>query len=220
MQKMRLMKPSKGFRDNFGYCNSCFLAAGQVIPKVAGKQWQDYVQDSILTPLQMNSTYTSLKKIQDSSAIATAYSTSYTGTLQQVPWDRWDNLGPAASLLSNVPRILSHWLLFKSGQRELCRTAGHAFSPFCKGQGISTAMIVRSRRSFFTLTHITGYGLGLFVGDYAGKQLYWHTGGAAGMVSVLSFVPEERLGIAILTTNDNQDFLPNCETRSWTHISA
>ncbi len=203
MQKMRLLKPSKGFRDNFGYCNSCFLAAGQIIPKVTGRTWEDYVQDSILTPLEMHSTYTSLKKIQDSSAIASAYTTSYTGTLRQVPWDRWDNLGPAASLLSNVSD-LSHWLMF---QLDNGKYSGKQIMPFqilLRTRDINT--IVNSRRSFITPTHITGYALGLFVSDYAGRQVYWHTGGAAGMVSILSFVPEDRLGIAILTNNDNQAF--------------
>jgi len=33
-----------------------------------------------------------------------------------------------------------------------------------------------------------------------------HTGGAGGMVSVVCFIPEEHLGMAILTNNDNQDF--------------
>jgi hypothetical protein len=51
-----------------------------------------------------------------------------------------------------------------------------------------------------------GYGLGLFVADYNGRQVYWHTGGAAGMVSNVCFVPEEQLGLAILTNNDNQSF--------------
>src|SRR5258708_30710345 len=55
-------------------------------------------------------------------------------------------------------------------------------------------------------THLTGYGLGLNIQDYAGKQVYWHTGGAGGMVSNVCFVPEEKLGIAILTNNDNQGF--------------
>jgi hypothetical protein len=36
--------------------------------------------------------------------------------------------------------------------------------------------------------------------------VYWHTGGAGGMVSNVCFVPEEKLGIAILTNNDNQNF--------------
>ena len=42
--------------------------------------------------------------------------------------------------------------------------------------------------------------------DYAGRQIFWHTGGAGGMVSNVCFVPEEKLGIAILTNNDNQEF--------------
>jgi CubicO group peptidase (beta-lactamase class C family) len=202
MQKMRLMKPGKAFRDHFGYCNSCFLSAGQVIPKVTGRQWEDYVQDSILGPLQMSHTYTSLTRIKDPSAIARAYTTSYTNTLQPVPLDQWDNLGPAAAILSNVSD-LAHWLMF---QLDSGRYAGQQVMPFQilqRTRDINT--LVNSRRSGFTPTHITGYGLGLFVSDYAGRQVYWHTGGAAGMVSILSFVPEERLGIAILTNNDNQE---------------
>ncbi|HSR40118.1 MAG TPA: DUF3471 domain-containing protein, partial [Phnomibacter sp.] len=54
--------------------------------------------------------------------------------------------------------------------------------------------------------NFSGYGLGLFAGDYNGRQFYWHTGGAAGMVSKVCFVPDEKLGIAILTNNDNQNF--------------
>lgn len=54
--------------------------------------------------------------------------------------------------------------------------------------------------------HFRAYGLGLYMTDYAGRQVYWHTGGAFGMVTNVCFVPEERLGITILTNNDNQTF--------------
>ena len=54
--------------------------------------------------------------------------------------------------------------------------------------------------------HFRGYALGLNVADYSGRQVYWHTGGAGGMVSNVCFIPEEKLGIAILTNNDNQSF--------------
>ena len=53
--------------------------------------------------------------------------------------------------------------------------------------------------------HIQGYGFGLFVADYNGREIFWHTGGASGIVSVVCFVPEERLGIAVLVNNDNQN---------------
>ena len=42
--------------------------------------------------------------------------------------------------------------------------------------------------------------------DYAGKQVYYHTGGAFGFVTNTCFVPEEKLGIVVLTNNDNQNF--------------
>ena len=67
-------------------------------------------------------------------------------------------------------------------------------------------IITGSRKSAVYPLHFRGYGLGIFSADYNGRQIYWHTGGAAGMVSNVCFVPEENLGIAILTNNDNQGF--------------
>jgi hypothetical protein len=67
-------------------------------------------------------------------------------------------------------------------------------------------IITGSRKSSLYPVHFRGYGLGLFSSDYNGRQIYWHTGGAAGMVSNVCFIPEEKLGIAILTNNDNQNF--------------
>jgi hypothetical protein len=49
--------------------------------------------------------------------------------------------------------------------------------------------------------------------DYNGKQIYYHTGGADGFVTNTCFVPEEKLGITILTNNDNQEFLKRYVTR-------
>ena len=67
-------------------------------------------------------------------------------------------------------------------------------------------ILTGSRQSHVYPVHFRAYGLGLFMADYAGKQVYWHTGGAFGMVTNVCFVPEEKLGITILTNNDNQSF--------------
>lgn len=203
IRRIRLLKPVNPFRQTWGYCNSCFLTAGQVIPKVTDKTWEGYVQDSLLGPLQMAHTYTSLKLVPASEKLPQPYTTSFTGELRPVPLDHWDNLGPAADLISSVSD-LSHWLLC---QLDSGRYDGHRVLPFAvlqKTRDINS--IITSRKSDVLPTHIIGYGLGLEVGDYNGRQVYWHTGGAAGMVSILTFVPEEHLGLAILTNQDNQDF--------------
>lgn len=203
MKRMRLLKPSLQFRQDYGYCNSCFLTAGEVIPKVTGRKWEDFVQDSIVTPLQMNSTMVLSTGIAQKPNVATPYTTSFTGKITKVPYDNWNNLAPAASIVSNVSD-LSHWLMM---QLDSGRYAGKQVLPFSVLQKTRDINIVTgSRKSSIFPIHFRGYGLGLFAADYSGRAIYWHTGGAAGMVSNVCFVPEERLGIAILTNNDNQNF--------------
>ncbi|MDB5253493.1 MAG: serine hydrolase [Flaviaesturariibacter sp.] len=203
MQKMRLLKPSAIFRQDFGYCNSCFLTAGQVIPQVTGAQWEDFVRDTILRPLGMTNTLTLSTGIEKQPNVATPYTTSYTNTLQVVPYDNWNNLAPAASIVSNVTD-LAHWLQF---QLDSGRFEGRQVLPWQALQKTRDMNITNgSRKSGMFPVHFRGYGLGLFMSDYNGRQVYWHTGGAGGMVSNVCFVPEENLGIAILTNNDNQNF--------------
>jgi CubicO group peptidase (beta-lactamase class C family) len=203
MKRMRLLKPSQIFRQDYGYCNSCFLTAGQIIPKVTGQQWENFIQDTILSPLEMNSTLVLSTGVAQQSNVASPYTTSYTGQLKKVPFDNWNNLAPAASIVSNVSD-LSHWLLL---QLDSGRYNGKRILPWNALQKTRDVNIITSsRRSGIYPVHFRGYGLGLFAADYNGRQIYWHTGGAGGMVSNVCFVPEERLGIAILTNNDNQNF--------------
>src|SRR5207237_8801247 len=99
---------------------------------------------------------------------------------------------------------LSHWLLV---QLDSGRYNGQRILPWSALQKTRDVNIITgSRKSAAFPIHFRGYGLGLNVADYNGRQVYWHTGGAGGMVSNVCFVPEERLGIAILTNNDNQNF--------------
>jgi CubicO group peptidase (beta-lactamase class C family) len=204
MKRMRYLKPINPFRQDYGYCNSCFLTAGQIIPKVTGIQWEEYVTDSILKPLGMHNSYALSNGIQDRHKnIAKPYTTSYTGTLIEVPYDRWDNLAPAASIVSNV-KDLTEWLRFQLDSGRHNRSQIMPWEVLQKTRDVN--IITSSRKSSLYPVHFRGYGLGLFSADYNGRQIFWHTGGAAGMVSNVCFVPEENLGIAILTNNDNQNF--------------
>jgi CubicO group peptidase (beta-lactamase class C family) len=203
MKRMRLLKPSQQFRQDYGYCNSCFLTAGEVIPKVTGQPWEKFVSDSILRPLGMNNTLVLSTGVAMQSNVAVPYTTSYTNTLMQVPYDNWNNLAPAASIVSNVNE-LSHWLIM---QLDSGRYQGKQIIPWQAIQKTRDANIITgSRKAALFPIHFRAYGLGLFMADYNGRQVFWHTGGAGGMVSNVCFVPEEKLGIAILTNNDNQGF--------------
>lgn len=203
INKMKLLKPNGLFRQDFGYCNSCFLTAGEIIPKITGKPWEVYVYDSIIAPLGMINTHTLGLGMDRMPNAAKPYTTSFTGQLQLLPYDKVDNLAPAGSIVSNVKDI-SKWLLL---QLDSGRYEGKRILPWKvlqRTRDISTA--ISSRESSFLPTHFSGYGLGVFETDYNGKQVFYHTGGAFGFVTNTCFVPKEKLGITIMTNQDNQEF--------------
>ncbi len=203
MKKMGLLKPIYPFRQQYGYCNSCFMTAGEIIPKVTGQPWEVYVYDSIIIPLGMMNTHTLTQGMSQRPNVAKPYTNAYTGTLTEMPFDNVDNIGAAASIVSNV-KDLSKWLLM---QLDSGRYEGKRILPWeilQKTRDIN--IITKSRKSPVYPMHFQGYGLGIFSADYNGKQVFWHTGGADGYVTNTCFVPEENLGITILTNNDNQSF--------------
>jgi CubicO group peptidase (beta-lactamase class C family) len=203
IDRMRTLKPTGNFRQDFGYCNSCFVTAGEIIPKVSGKPWEVYVYDSLLMPIGMKNTHTLTTGIAQRPNVAKPYSTVFTGVLQELPYDQIDNLGPAGSMVSNV-KDMAKWLMV---QLDSGRYEGKRVLPWPvirRTRDMNT--ILSSRKSSAFPTHFTGYGLGVFMTDYNSRQLFWHTGGACGFVTNTCFIPEEKLGITILTNNDNQEF--------------
>jgi CubicO group peptidase (beta-lactamase class C family) len=203
MYKMRLLKPTGNFRQQWGYCNTCFLTAGQVIEKVTGKPWEVYVHDNIVAPLGMENTHTLGNNMGQMPGAATPYTNSFSETLQKLPYDNIDNMAPAGSIVSCIKDI-SKWLLM---QLDSGRYNGKQIIPW---QAIRATRdmntIITSRKNAFLPYHYYGYGLGVFMSDYGGKQVFEHTGGADGFVTNTCFVPEENLAIAIFTNNDNQSF--------------
>jgi len=203
INKMRLLKPSQNFRQSFGYCNSCFLTAGEIIPLVTNMPWEVYVYDSIVQPLQMENTHTLGYGMSQMPDAAKPYTNVFSADLTELPYDQIDNLAPAGSMVSCVKDI-SHWLQM---QLDSGRYEGKQIMPWAvlqRTRDMNT--IITSRKNPLAPSHFFGYCLGLFVTDYDGRQVYWHTGGADGFVTNTCFVPEEKLGITILTNNDNQDF--------------
>ncbi|GAA4372052.1 serine hydrolase [Hymenobacter koreensis] len=203
VRSMRLLTPPNQFRQEYGYCNAAFLTAGQIIPTVTGgTSWDDYLQQNMLQPLGMTSTSTRTRGFGQLPNIALPYSNGY-GPLSQMPFDEIDNIGPAGSMVSNVTD-LAKWLQCQldsgkyQGQRVL------SWAAVRRTRDANT--LISTRKSSLLPSHYQTYGLGLLSADYNGKQVYWHTGGAVGYVTNVCFVPEERLGIAVLTNQDNQSF--------------
>jgi CubicO group peptidase (beta-lactamase class C family) len=194
-------KPVYGLRAQFGYCNAAYLTAGELIPLVANKSWDDFLKDNFFVPLEMKRTSTTNAAIT-ADANACKPHTKWNGVNMIIPYDNVDNLGPAASVNSCV-KDFSHWLQM---QLDSGKYHGKEIVPFAVLRETRIPQTVLPPPSaLFPGMHMQSYALGWFTADFYGKQIFWHNGGADGFLTTTCFVPELNLGFAIFTNSDNNN---------------
>ena len=206
LRRIRYLKPTWSLRAHFGYQNIMFLAAGQIIPALTGKNWDDFIRERIFTPLGMKSSNTSIKALASSDNVATPHS-KIEEKLQPVSWRNIDNIGPAGSINSNVVDM-AQWVRLQLGggvyqnQRLLSSAAIKEMQ--------TPQTIIRlegSMERLYPAAHFLSYGMGWFLSDYRGRKVVEHGGAIDGMRGEVAMIPEEKLGLVILT-NRHGSILP------------
>ncbi|MFL5788114.1 MAG: serine hydrolase [Flavisolibacter sp.] len=202
IEKFGRLKPKYGFRSRWGYTNAAFLTAGMLIPKITGKSWNDFIKDNLLSPLEMNETIVLSANLPKASNKAAAH-TKVNGSVIKIPYGLIDNLAPAGSISSSV-NDLSHWLIMQlnSGNYN-----GKQIVPVSAiNQTRTPNSILGNGGSMFNKAHYSLYGLGWFLEEYNNRKIVSHTGGVNGFVTSVTLLPEENLGIVVLTNTDANGF--------------
>ncbi len=197
LRRVRHLKPQWSFRSHFGYQNIMFLAAGQIIPHVAGQSWDDFVRERIFLPLGMNSSSTSVKSVLTAANAAAPHAT-IDDKLQPIPWRNIDNVGPAGSINSNVVDM-SQWIRLQLGGGAI---GGTRLLSAAAVKEMHTPQVIVDLgpvdEKLHPDAHFQAYGLGWFMHDYRGRKVIEHGGSIDGMRSEVAIVPEEKLGVVIL----------------------
>jgi len=201
IHKLRFMKPVSSFRSKYAYDNLLYMAAGQIIPAVTGTSWEDFVRQRILVPLGMNHTSLSNANFKPSDNVAYPHS-KVDGTLQVIPFEVLDNMAPAGSIHSSAADM-AKWLLVQLNRGKFLDRDERLFSEARSREMWSSQTILPVHDPPAPLAALKAnfvtYGLGWGEKDYHGRKLVGHTGGVAGFVSRVMLVPEENLGVVILT---------------------
>jgi CubicO group peptidase (beta-lactamase class C family) len=100
---------TQGFRYQFHYRNVMFLAAGELIPRVIGASWDDYLTTNLFKPLDMERTTTRLADIENESNVAQPHLIDYAGNPLPIHHRNIENVGPAGSILSTA-RSMGNWV--------------------------------------------------------------------------------------------------------------
>jgi CubicO group peptidase (beta-lactamase class C family) len=198
LRRVRFLKPTWSVRSHFGYQNIMFLAAGQAAARAAGTTWDDLVRERIFSPLGMTESNTSIRELAGKTNVATPH-TDVNDTLMIVPWHNIDNIGPAGSINSNVSDMIK-WVRFQLAQGKV---GGKSLvSASALGETHTAQMTIpvgADARQLNPYTHLEAYGMGWFLQDYRGRELDQHGGNIDGMSAMVAIMPEEKIGLVILT---------------------
>lgn len=189
------------FRNGYGYSNVMYITAGEVIKKVTGKSWGENVQERILDPVKMDRTIWSLKQLETKGNYATPHAFEEEKNIP-IPFVDWEEVGALGGIISSVNDI-GKWMIFNMdngiiGTDTLLTPASRnmiwkVHNPF---------MVDHTKSNDFN-THFRGYGLGWSLSDYRGKLRVNHGGGYDGMISAVNMIPDEKLGVVVLTNGMN-----------------
>ncbi len=207
IRRVRYLKPSWSFRSNFGYQNIMYLTAGQVAAAVSGKSWDDFIKDRIFKPLGMTTSNTSINDLKSLDNIATPHS-KIDEKVTTISWRNIDNIAPAGSINSNVVEM-ANWVRLQLGEGKF--QSNQLISSGAAKEMHTSHTIIRMEPPwslFYPEAHFLNYGLGWFLHDYKGRKVVEHGGNIDGMSALVTMMPEEKLGVVLLT-NMNGTQLPH-----------
>jgi CubicO group peptidase (beta-lactamase class C family) len=200
LRRARFLEPAADFRAGYRYNNLMFIAAGEVVARVSGQSWDAFVKHRIFDPLGMRDSVTSVRALEGRTNKATPHGPTY-GPPRPFPWYSWDGAAAAAGVISSA-NDMAKWLLLQLGRGTA--GGGTIFSDAASRQMWTPHVsftIDRASAERFPSTHFRGYGLGWSLSDYRGRLVAEHGGAYDGMYSQVVLVPEEQLGIVVLTNS-------------------
>lgn len=202
IHNLRYLKPVSPFRTKYDYDNLLYMVAGEVIAKVSGKSWEDFVTDNIFLPLRMDESGTAFSRLKNKSNVIDAHA-PVNGRVEVIPREVNEVLNAAGGIYSSV-YDLSKWAIMQMHNGEYgTAPSKKLFSDEVHNDmwTIHTVIPVNGKTTYNT--RFAGYGLGWQIQDEMGYKVVSHTGGLAGMVTQVTLIPELQLGIIVLTNQQS-----------------
>ncbi len=192
---MRSARASGGYQ----YTNLHYTLLGRVVHKVTGQSWKDYVETRVCKPAGMTRTtaYASRMFGDADHATPTIY---WDRKLIAAPQRKTDRTMHAAGGMGSTANDLARWMRLHLGGGEIDgeRILSEKLTKEMRRRHATT----EPRRSPVPDMFSDGYGLGWETGSYKNKRFIQHGGGYVGAAALVTMIPEENLGVAVLVNTD------------------
>lgn len=223
IHRVRYLKPSHSFRSEMDYNNIMFIVAGEIIHQVSGKTWAEFIEERIMKPVGMTTSFGSYNRASSIANKIDAHA-PVNGKAVAVPHDWNETANAAGGIVSNIndmatwANFLMNGFVTQDGKRLVSEKNAHMLWQ------IQQPIPISPKNPYDTQFY--GYGLGWFISDVKGHRQIQHSGGLIGTVTHFTLIPDIRLGIIVLTnqqsgaaftaiTNTIKDAYLKIEGRDW-----
>ena len=201
INNIRYLKKVSEFRTKYDYDNNLYIVAGEVLARVSGKTWEDFIEDSIMKPIGFISSKASWGRVKNNPNIIDAH-VPINGKVQAVPHDWSENANAAGGIMSNLTDLTKWTILQMNNGKYGEGLTKKLFSEDVHEEMWSPQTIIKGGGGAYN-THFAAYGLGWFLSDVKGYKQVSHTGGLLGTVTQVTLIPELKLGIIVLTNQQS-----------------
>jgi len=200
IHNLRYLKPVSSFRSKYDYDNLLYIVAGDVVKRVSGSTYEDFIEQKIIKPLGMNATAASWYRLKDKSNVIDGHA-PVGDKLVTVGLSFTELANAAGGIYSNVTDM-SKWVIAKINQGKYGEGLNSSLYSKAVHDEMWTPQTLIKGGSPYN-THFNSYGLGWFLSDVNGYFKASHTGGLAGIVTQVTILPELKLGIIVLTNQQS-----------------
>jgi CubicO group peptidase (beta-lactamase class C family) len=198
IHNLRFLKQTSPFRTKYDYDNLLYIVAGEVVERISGMSWEEFVEERIMKPLGMEKSAASTGRLKEASNIIDAH-VPVDGTLRVVPKYESDLMNPAGGIWSSVADM-SRWVIMQlNSGRYGENPEKRIFSEAAHREMWTPQTIIPVRSPGPYRSHFAAYGLGWRLTDVSGYLQASHTGGLSGIVTQVTLIPELKLGIIVFT---------------------
>ncbi len=198
IHNLRYLKPVSSFRSKYDYDNLMYIVAGDIVSRVSGMSYEDFIESRLIKPLGMNETAASWYRLPNKQNIINGHA-PVEDKLVTVGLSFTEVANAAGGIYSNITDM-SKWVMAQINDGKYADNKS-LFSKKVHEEMWTPQTLIKTSSPYNT--HFGSYGLGWFLSDVNGYFQASHTGGLAGIVTQVTILPELKLGIIVLTNQQS-----------------
>ncbi|HEX3078903.1 MAG TPA: serine hydrolase domain-containing protein, partial [Puia sp.] len=148
---LQYLKPVSSFRTKFDYDNNLYIVAGEVVKRVSGISWDEFVESRIMQPIGMNHSAGSFDRLKDKSDVIDGHAV-VDGKVQVIARSSM-KIGHSAGGINTSIADLAKWVLLLLNQGKYGPDMARLYDPNIQKEIWSPQTIINAGEPGYYNTH-------------------------------------------------------------------